>query len=335
MSRATTAEQTPPIGGLDALRVGGSLLVTAYHASVLTGHNEWTTFRTLDMGQVGVAVFLGISALLGSMSRRRPVSWLVQRLRRLFPVYWLVMIASFIVAWATGYKPFTLGQVASQMLGLGLLTHPGSLVNSATWFITLLLGCYVCLFFARLVKRPLLVPLFLLLFSTASYAGLTDRVWAYGLDWSWMHSITFFASSVLATACPPGRRMQGFLAAGTVVLVGTPFSIAFFCTGITLVLIGASLAIPEVPRLIQTLASYTYEYYLIHGIFLIGTTRALRGHSAIAVATGVLLAALVSVPLQKIVCYPWAAALHDFKTRCRSSRRHAPGPPAISSLSEP
>ena len=89
----------------------------------------WSTFRSLDMGQVGVAIFLGISALLGSTSRRRPVPWLVQRLRRLFPAYWLVMIVSFIVAWATGYKTFTPGQVVSQMLGLGLLTHPGSLVN--------------------------------------------------------------------------------------------------------------------------------------------------------------------------------------------------------------
>ena len=80
-----------------------------------------------------------------------------------------------------------------------------------------------------------------------------------------MHCITFFASSVLATACPPDRRRRGFLAAGIVVLLGTPFSIAFFYTGITLVLIGASLGISEVPRLIHTMAGYTYEYYLIHG----------------------------------------------------------------------
>ena len=127
-----------------------------------------------------------------------------------------------------------------------------------------------------------------------------------------MHCVTFFASSALATACPANRRLQGFLAAGIVVLLGTPFSIAFVYTGITLVLIGASLGISEVPRLIHTIASYTYEYYLIHGIFLIGTTRALRGHPAIAVASGVLLAALASVPLQKIVRYPWAATIHDF-----------------------
>ena len=336
MSRATIPDETSPMGGLDALRVGGALLVTAFHASVLTSHEGWTSFRSLDMGQVGVAVFLGISALLGSTSRRRPVPWLVQRLRRLFPVYWIVMIASFLVAWVTGYKRFTAGQVVSQMLGLGLFTHPErSLINSATWFITLLLVCYVCLFFARLMNRPLLVPLLLLLFSIASFAGLTDRLWAYGRDWSWMHCITFFASTVLATACPPDRRMQGFLAAGAVVLLGTPFSIAFFCTGITLFLIGASLAIPEVPRRIHTLASYTYEYYLIHGLFLIGTTRALRGHPALAVASGVLLASLASVPLQKIVRYPWAALLSDLRTRYLSSRRRVHGPPAVSSLSEP
>ena len=140
-----------------------------------------------------------------------------------------------------------------------------------------------------------------------------------------MHCITFFASSVLATAFPANRRVRGFLAAGILVLLGTPFSIAFVYTGITLVLIGASLGIPEVPRLIHTIASYTYEYYLIHGIFLIGTTRALRGHPAIAVASGVLLAALASVPLQKIARYPWAATIRDFGTRYRA-RETVPRP---------
>ncbi len=333
MFRATASEKTSPMSGLDVLRIGAVLLVTAQHALSLTRHNDWSSFRSLNVGQVGVTIFLGISALLGNTSRRRPVEWLVQRLRRLFPAYWLVMIVCFLLAWATSYKKFTPGQVVSQMLGTGFLTHPDSLVNVATWFITLLLVCYVCLFFARVVNRPVLVPL-LLIFATILYAGLTDRLWPHGRYWSWMHTTTFFACSVLATACPANRRMQGFLAAGIVVLLGAPFSIAFVYTGLTLVLVGASLGIPEVPRVVHTVASYSYEYYLIHGIFLIATTRALRGYPVLAVVCGVSLAALASVPLQKTVRYPWAETIRDSWTLHRSSRHRAPGPSTVGSSSE-
>src|SRR5262245_1178136 len=85
--------------GLDVLRLGAASLVTAQHALTLTGHDAWTTYRSLNLGQLGVAIFLGISAFLGGTSRRRPAAWLVQRLRRLYPAYWLVMIASFLLTW--------------------------------------------------------------------------------------------------------------------------------------------------------------------------------------------------------------------------------------------
>ncbi len=334
MTGATTYNETSPISGLDVLRIGGALLVTAQHALTLTKHEDWSTFRSLNVGQVGVAIFLGISGLLANTSRRRPVPWLVQRLRRLFPAYWIVMIVGFILARVTGYKKFTPGQVLSQMLGLGFLTHPESLVNVATWFITPLLVCYACLFFARLANRPLLVPV-LLIVLTISDACLTDRMWHHGRYWSWLHCITYFACAALVAAGLAHRRLRGILAAGVVVLLGTWFSIAFAYTGITIVLIGAARGIPKVPPLIHTVASYTYEYYLIHGIFLIGTTRAMRGHPVIAVASGVLLAALASVPLQKIARYPWAVRIRDFGTPYRVPRDRAPSPPTVSSSSEP
>ena len=43
MSRATTSEETSPISGLEVLRLGGALLVTAQHALTLTGHEDWSS----------------------------------------------------------------------------------------------------------------------------------------------------------------------------------------------------------------------------------------------------------------------------------------------------
>src|SRR5262245_20859503 len=143
--------------GLDLLRVVALILVTAQHALTLNGLDAWTVIGGLSLGQIGVAIFLGVSGYLAVESRRPPVSWLVQRLRRLLPAYWIVIGASFMLAWATGHKRFDAWQVAAQLLGIGLFTHQDNLVNSPTWFISLLLACYAGTVAARLTRQPLLV----------------------------------------------------------------------------------------------------------------------------------------------------------------------------------
>ena len=117
--------------------------MTAQHALSLTGHDARTMIGPFSVGQLGVAVLLGVSGLLASAASGSPSSWLARRLQRVYPAYWLVMLLSFALVYATGYKTFTVSQFVSQMAGTGLFTHPGSLVNVPTWFISLLLTCYV------------------------------------------------------------------------------------------------------------------------------------------------------------------------------------------------
>ena len=85
-----------------------------------------------------------------------------------------------------------------------------------------------------------------------------------------------------------------------------------------------SLGISEVPRLIHKIAGYTYEFYLIHSICLVGTTRALRGHPVIAVASGVLLAAMASVLLQKLARYTWASTVRWLRAHILIAGEYAP-----------
>jgi peptidoglycan/LPS O-acetylase OafA/YrhL len=302
LSAVPTSEPVRAMGGLDLLRLGAVMLVTTQHVLSLTDHELWMTFRSLNAGQLGVAIFLGVSALLGSKSHRRPVPWLAQRLRRIYPAYWLAMIFSFTLVWLTGYKTFSAGQFVSQMLGTGLFTHPHSLVNVPTWFVSLLLVCYIGLFFGRLTRHPLLVDL-------ALVAALLSWGTSKALPWPWFHLLTFFATSALALAVPANHRMTGFIAAGLLLLPLSPLSVVFAYTGLSLLLIGASAGISAIPRAVGKIAEYSYEYYLLHGVFLLGAVTALRNHPVIAAACGVSLAFLSAILLHRVVDHAmrWSA----------------------------
>ena len=296
------------LGGIDVLRLGAMLLVTIQHVLSLTGHTRWSSVRSLNIGQLGVAIFLGISAQLASTSRRPPARWLAQRLMRLYPAYWLAMIGCFTAARVARYKPFGIYQFLSQMLGLGQFTHPDQLINVATWFISIVLVCYAGLFIIRLSRWPLLVNLLLV---AAIIAWLAHT----GFHWAWIHFITFFAMSALVIGCPAGWRDRGMLVAGIGILLCAPWSAAFAYTGLSLLLIGAASGISAVPRLVTRIADCSYEYYLIHGPCLILTISALRDDPAIAVASGIALAALGAVLLNRAAGFlmskfaPWTSGL--------------------------
>src|SRR4051812_222042 len=105
--------------GLDVVRVFALCLVTMQHALGLVGHVDWTVSGRLSIGQAGVALFLGVSGFLAGRSRRRPLPWLVQRLWRIFPAYWIAIGVSFcLVGLATGHKHFGAHQVVAQLAGV-------------------------------------------------------------------------------------------------------------------------------------------------------------------------------------------------------------------------
>lgn len=132
MSSDLVAKPTSRLSGIDLLRLGAMCLVTLQHALSLTQHDDWSSYFSMNVGQLGVAIFLAISALLAGSARRPPIRWLLQRIGRLYPAYWLAMIACFAATWITRYRQFDAYQFVSQMLGTGLFTHPGNLVNVPT-----------------------------------------------------------------------------------------------------------------------------------------------------------------------------------------------------------
>ncbi|MBC7819618.1 MAG: acyltransferase [Planctomycetaceae bacterium] len=271
MTEPETQPSRPIFGGLDYLRVSAVVLVTIQHAAAIMGDKAWMTWRGLNVGQLGVAIFLAISGFLASQSRQAAWPWLVQRLRRIYPALWIVMVICFWLTWLSGYKQFDAYQVFSQMLGLGFFTHPDHLVNTATWFISLLLVCYVGVFVARAVKAPILM-------GVASSLGLL--VCAFWVpDPSFVVHLFTFSVAFVAGEMVPIAMVSRLLivAGGLAITLGISLEPLFLGAGLSLTSVGLALRVSTAPRFLGVMADVSYEYYLLHGVFLVGGLRGLPG----------------------------------------------------------
>lgn len=294
MPKAKLIEPVQALPGLDLLRIIAILGVTIQHACSLTGHDNWTSMGSVNVGQFGVALFLGISAYLCAKSARPPVVWLAARLKRLYPAYWLTMLLCFALVWVANYKTFTATQFISQMLGVGLFTHPGKLINVPTWFISILLVCYLAVFLCRCSKLPLASILVMLALVV---------VWGptAGFRWPWLHLLTFFAVYAIAISLPGKKQGWFFVPIGLVVFLLGAYSVAFAYTGLTLIFIGLALPVQGDVPIAARISEYSYEYYLVHGIFLIGAVKLLPHSDFFAVLVGVVCSAIAAVLVRRCV----------------------------------
>ncbi|RMF85607.1 MAG: hypothetical protein D6739_04280 [Nitrospirae bacterium] len=281
------------LASLDLLRLLAITLVTAQHGLSVTDHFEATRVGPLSMGQLGVALFCALSGFLAFRDQRTAGAWLWRRLTRIYPAYWIVMAASFLLTAATGKKPFDLFQVLSQMAGTGFFTHGWDLVNIVSWFVSLILLCYAVAFVGRATGRP----------RTVLVAAAAIAAWLLGghREVSLSRHVLAFAGAGLYRLYG-GRARRRALFLGLALLLGGGMAIdpQFLYAAVSLALLATALAVPHLTLpYADTLAAYCYEYFLVHGIFLDGARVALPHHAAATIAVGVLLSAGASVLLKR------------------------------------
>ncbi len=277
---------------LDSLRIVALALVAAQHILSLSNLDPWTNLGPINIGQLGVGTFLAISGLLAGTATRPPLTWLLQRFRRIYLAYWIAIAVSFVLTAIAGNKSFDLWQIVAQMLGIGLFTHPGRLINTPTWFVSLLFLCYIATAFARWIGYPRLVAS---LVAVTLIAVIARQPHA----WLTQHTLTYTAATLAGLSSPAARAPQLLLLVGGCLVVAAWFKIDFAYAAISLVVLGLSLFATWSPAWAKTLADYSYEFYLVHGIALFGAIRYLPLPPIAAVVIGLLLAALAAVALHK------------------------------------
>lgn len=273
------------------------VMVVIQHTLSLADREDLTVLAGLSIGQLGVAVFLVVSGLLSCESRRTPVAWLSQRLCRVYPAFWIAMIGSFCLASMSGYKNASLGQIASQMLGTGLWTHGDELVNSPTWFVSLILACYLGTFLSRFVGRPRFV-------AAVCSIGLTIIVARDAAPWLQSHFLTYAVSCAIA-AYPFGtiRNVTTLLIAASFGILAVTIQPAFAYTALSLLIVELSLRLRNRPRAIRLAADYSYEFYLVHGVALAGALTLMKSSPVLAVIAALSGSAVAAVILSHVATF--------------------------------
>ncbi len=280
-----------PVDNIDLLRLVAVVLVTGQHALSLLGRDDLTTVIGVNIGQVGVDLFLGISALLavavcpaaGPMAGPAPHTNLPRLLACDGPQFQL-----------TGASVTRLsGRAVFVPVGwTGLFTHPMNLVDLPTWFISLLLTCYVrC--------------------SRHDCRGFLDCYTSHAppsCPRGWFRNLALVACGAFAYACGCVRgwwasdRPRPAIVAATAAAVAVAVRAVpeLVCPTVSLFLIASALALRPVSiPTVRQLNACTYEYYLVHGIFLNLAVLLLSGHPILAVASGVLLASAGAIVYQR------------------------------------
>ena len=299
MTSINSPATSPPqnLVGLDVVRVIAMVLVVIQHTLSLADREDLTVISGLSVGQLGVAIFLVVSGLLSFESRRTPVGWLSQRLCRVYPAFYIAMIGSFCLATLSGYKNASIGQIASQMLGTGLWTHPDELVNSPTWFVSLILACYLATFLSRVFGQPGLI-------SAICSVGLTIIVVRDAAPWLLSHFLTYAVSTTIAAyALGTSRKVATLWIAAAFGIMALTIQPAFAYTALSLMIVELSLRLQNRPRAIKLAADYSYEFYLVHGVALAGALTVMKSRPVLAVTAALIGSSVAAVVLSHVATF--------------------------------
>jgi peptidoglycan/LPS O-acetylase OafA/YrhL len=278
--------------GYDVFRLLAMSLVVLQHLKSLFNIPMETEYFGLEIGQIGVAIFLAISGVLIGRDSRSPADWLLARLVRIYPAYWVVTLLAFALTAYFGSKPTSIVQLLWQMSGLGMYFIP-ELVNIVTWFIGLLLALYFSVFLMK--SLGVLLPGVWIASAVSSMLLVINPYELY-----FVHALAFYLSIAISSS-----KSDGFVSWVCV--------IALLCCAVRMRVFGYAamgvVSIPlaewigSVPAWVSILAKYSYEFYLVHGIVFVGVRRFLGGHSVVAIGLGIVLGGFVAVMLQRGVSW--------------------------------
>ena len=272
------------------------VLVTIQHALAVHGYYDQTTWGGVNVGQTGVAIFCALSGFLAfRIDVTKPLVWFKRRLVQIFPAYWLVTIASFALTLISGSKEVTWSLFISQMLGTGFFTHGWELVNVVSWFVSLILLCYVVALVAYLsgyVGPVLLVVIGLCggLLYTKGEVDLSRHVLTFAV--AGLIAYKQISAPVIAFVAVAGFALSVF---SSIQFVYVSSALVFMC----LALVWKARGYP----LTRVASAYTYEFFLVHGILLVVLAQFMSGTPVPSVLVALCGAIVAAVMLRRFVVF--------------------------------
>jgi peptidoglycan/LPS O-acetylase OafA/YrhL len=249
----------------DIARIVAISLVALQHLLTVSDWSPPQLFGCLDLGQLGVTIFCGLSGYFSlRSSAANPLNWLFRRLKRVMIPYWISLGAIFIANAIVGYKPATFGLIISEIFGTALFTHPHGLVGVHVWFISLILMCYGMALMLR--WKPAVLPFFAAAVFTLSF-------WDKSLLPA--HLLSFLAGCALSKTDDWKRRMA---VASIIVLfcglgIGARNVRLAYPLAATAALLPCSAWLASSPYWLSRTSECTYEFFLVHGPIYLGLAK--------------------------------------------------------------
>ncbi len=282
----------PQFASFDCLRLFAMVLVTLQHGMAVSGYYEQTTWGNVNLGQVGVGLFCALSGYLAFSGGATPaIGWLQKRLWQIYPAYWITTIAAFLLTWAAGTKRIDGWLFLSQIAGTGYFTHGWELINVVSWFISLILLCYVIAFVGKWLGAPRLILVFVAIITLALLATRSEVALS-------RHVLTFCVAGLIAQTCPRPAVMLAIISSLLCAAFLWPQS---FYAAFSIALLALALAWQTSDtRLTSVTRGYVYEYFLVHGIFLVGLARFMPQQKLLSGTIAIALAIVTAVILKKL-----------------------------------
>ncbi len=287
------------LAGLDIVRIFALALILYQHfSSNFELFGLPVNFFGVNAGQAGVALFCGLSGFLAIQSSKRVPIWLFQRALRIFPAYWLQLFAAIIGNYIVKYKVTSIHDIVIQFLGFSSFIEPSHRLNVATWFITLLIVCYILaalILALDITNRRIMILCFLSLATLylvflGWHVGFTRQILAF--EAGMLFSIDAGKNK--------GTRLKFVVIFVFLVLSMIEINCSYALISAVALILSSKAYLRKLPWALSWIARYSYEIFLTHGMFLVLFAKVLHWNafSTVVVAT---LCTLFSSTLLKIV----------------------------------
>lgn len=279
-SAGARAIQVDRVWGFDGLRLLAALAVSMRHLLSIYELEP----AVIPYG-LGIPTFSVLSGYLALRSRAPRGSWLLRRVAYIYPSYFLFVIFILIANAIVGYKPMDWALVAAQLACIAQFTCPDRLIGVHTWFISVILVCYLL----AAVMRMNVVSMWSTIIITILAAWL-------GLRFGPIY-IAFIIGGLAGTAREPKRFVGSLgLVLGGVSLVTGSTLLVPAALGLCMLFL-AFFFVGPTPAVVPRASALSYEFYLCHGPIFLGFAELLRAHFLVTLACGLPLAIVAAIVL--------------------------------------
>lgn len=252
-----------------ALRIISTLIIYIFHC------NSQYNIQSNDSLFYAFTFFLFISGYYSFFEKNSPHKWIINRLKRIYIPYWIVIIGVILANLIFQYKEMSTKEIFFALIGGNLFVEHKIYVIA--WFISVIICLYICVYIYKFINNFTLK--ILLCFGIVTLLIKFDIPYDFFISFLLGYVIHYFIS----------RNKLEYKN-----IIKNPIHIGIFNT---------------IYRLLFTTQNYSYEFFLLHGGVILFFTQVLHVNYKTSMYAGISLtfigAIFLKIITKKIIAFIW------------------------------